>query len=131
MISTMKFKLFPSSTVMRFSLIATIVTIALSLLSMGFLGIGLFYIASALLTPLFPKLPTDIDSWPSDFAWPAVIAMPMLWSIGFLMAGWVYLRLQKLDWTGLTLKTSYIVILLFWNFLIWLLILMSITLETS
>lgn len=127
----MKFKLWPSTSVMRFSLIAFIVSLALSLFSMGILGGLLYYIALPLLALIFPKLPTDINAWHGDWVWPAMISMPMLWAFGFLIAGWVYLYLKKLDWTILTLKTSYIVILLFWNFMIWLILLLNISPEMS
>lgn len=127
----MKFKLLPQTKVMRFSLIAFILSIIISLLSMGFLGIGLYYIAAAPLALLFPNIPSDMNTWHGDWVWPAMIGIPMLWSCGFLIAGGVYLFLQKQDWTNLTLKTSYIVILLLWNLLIWLVLLMNVTPEMS
>ncbi len=127
----MKFKLWPQTKVMRFSLIAFILSIIISLLSMGFLGIGLYYIAAAPLALLFSNVPSDMNTWHGDWVWPAMIGIPMLWSCGFLIAGAVYLFLQKQDWTNLTLKTSYIVILLLWNLLIWLVLLMNVTPEMS
>ena len=116
---------------MKFSLIAFILSLALSLLSMGFLGIGLFYIAAAPLALIFPNLPTDINSWHGDWVWPALISIPMAWSFGFLLSGWAYSYFKQLDWTVLTLKTSYIVILLSWNLLIWLIFLLNISPEIS
>ena len=127
----MKFKLFPKTKVMRFSLIAFILTIILSLLSMGFLGGGLYLIAAPALALLFPNASIDINTWPGDWVWPAMISMPLLWSGGFLMAGAVQLYLEKLNWTNLTLKTSYVFILLLWNLLIWAVVLMNITPEMS
>jgi len=127
----MKFKLWPKTTVMRFSLVAFILIIILSVLSMGFLGIGLYFIASPALALLFPNIPNDMNTWHGDWVWPAMISMPIIWSSGFLIAGGVYQFLQKLDWTNLTLKTSYIVILLLWNLLIWFILLMNITPKLS
>jgi len=127
----MKFKLLPQTKVMRFSLIAFILSIIISLLSMGFLGMGLYFIASAPLTLLFPNVPSDMKTWHGDWVWPAMISIPMVWAFGFLIAGGMYLFLQKQDWTNLTLKTSYIVILLLWNLLIWLVLLMNVTPEIN
>ena len=127
----MKFKLWPNTKVMRFSLIAFILSILLSLFSMGFLGAGLYFIAAKPLALLFPNVSSDMNTWRGDWVWPAMISLPMLWSLSFLIAGRVYLFLQKQDWTNLTLKTSYIVILLLWNLLIWFVLLMNIKPEMS
>ena len=111
-------KLFPSTKVMRFSLVAFIVTLALGLLSMGFLGIGLYYIVSPILDLRFP----DLDSMHGDWVWPALILSGMLWSIGFLFAGWLYLFLKKhpsLNWSKSILITAYIIVLLLWALIIW------------
>jgi len=127
----MAFKFWPTSKLMRFSIIAFILSIILSVISMGFLGAGLFFIAAAPLNILFPNVSSDMNTWHGDWIWPAMIGMPIIWSFAFLIAGAVCLHLQKLDWTDLTVKTSYIVILLIWNFLIWLLLLLNVTPEMS
>ncbi|MGK0270420.1 MAG: hypothetical protein ACI88H_001066 [Cocleimonas sp.] len=127
----MKFKLWPTSKVMQFSLIAFIISIVVSLLSIGFLGIGLFYVASPVLTLFFPSISNNLNTWHGDWIWPAMIGIPIVWSFGFLIAGRMYLHLESLDWTHLTVKTSYIVILLFLNILLWLILLMSITPEMA
>ena len=127
----MKFKLFPKTKVMRFSLIAFILVFICSFLSMGLLGGGLFYVASPALALLLPNAPLDINAWHGDWVWPALLSMPMLWSFSFLFAGATYLYFEKLDWTKLTLKTSYVVILLLWNLLIWSVFVMNITAEMS
>lgn len=127
----MKFKFWPKTKVMRFSVIAFIISLVLSVLSMGFLGIGLYFIAAAPLALLFPSLPNNMDTWHGDWVWPAMIGMPLLWSFGFLIAGWIYLYLEKLDWTELTKKTSYIVVLLLWNIFTWLMLLVNVTPEMT
>jgi len=127
----MKFKFWPKTKVMRFSVIAFTLSIIISLFSMGFLGLGLYFIASPILTLLFPNVPSDMNTWHGDWVWPAMISLPMIWSFSFLIAASVYLYLQKLDWTNLTLKTCYIVILLLWNLLIWLVLLLNVMPEMS
>lgn len=122
----MKLKLWPSSSVMRFSVIAFIVCLILSILSMGFLGVGLFYVASGAIGLFFSDIPNNMNTWRGDWVWPAMIAIPMLWSFGFLIAGKAFLYFQQLDWTNLTLRTSYIVILLFLNLLLWLVLLLNV-----
>ena len=123
----MKLKLFPKTKVMRFSLIAFIAVIVLAFLSMGLLGGGLYFVASPLLALLLPNAPLDINAWHGDWVWPAMISMPLLWAVSFLIAGAAYLYFEKLDWTKLTLKTSYVVILLLWNIAIWTAFVKSIT----
>ena len=127
----MKIKLWPNTKVMQFSLIVFILSILLSLFSMGFLGAGLYFIAAKPLALLFPNVPSDMNTWRGDWVWPAMISLPILWSFSFLIAGRVYLYLQTKDWTKLTLKTSYIVILLISNLLIWFTLLSFITPEMS
>ena len=112
-------KVFPSTTVMRFSLISFIITLALGLLSMGFLGIGLYYLVSPILNLYFPP----IDSLHGDWAWPAMIISGMVWSFAYPIAGWVYLHLTRFDWTRMTKVLAYIFILLLWDLILWALIL--------
>ena len=114
-------KLFPTTKVMRFSLLAFIATLALGLLSMGFLGIGLYYLVSPILDLKFP----DLDSLHGDWVWPALILSGMFWSLAFLLAGWVYSFLTRHDWTKLTKVLAYIFILLLWDMILWAVILSS------
>ena len=116
---------------MRFSLIAFIMSLGSSILSMGFLGIGLFFIAAPVLTIIFPNVPKDMNTWQGDWVSPAMIGIPILWSFGFLIAGCIYLYLKQLDWTHLTLKTSYAVTLLLFNALLWLLLLLTVNPQIS
>lgn len=111
-------KLIPTTKVMRFSLLAFIATLALGLLSMGFLGIGLYYVVSPILDLKFQ----DLDSLHGDWVWPALILSGMFWSFGFLFAGWLYLYLEKhrtINWSKPILTTIYIIVLLLWALIIW------------
>ena len=104
---------------MRFSLLAFVITFVLALFSMGFLGLLLYYLVSPILDLGFP----DLDSMHGDWVWPALIMSGMLWSLAFLVAGWVYLNLTRFDWTRMTKVLAYIFILLFWDMILWALIL--------
>lgn len=112
----MKFTPWINTKVMRFSLIALVLTIIISPLSMGLLGTALYFTVSAPLALLFPS---DINTRQADWLRLAMIGVPILWSCGFLIAACVYSFLEALDWTTLTLKTSYIVVLLLWDLLLW------------
>ena len=119
----MKFKFWPSSKVMRFSLLGFILCIVLSLLSMGLLGTALFFVAAPTLEIFFPQMSSDLNTISGNWVWPTMIGMPLLWSVGWLMAGRAYLHVDALDWTNMTKKTGYVVILLIWNLLVWLFLL--------
>ena len=106
---------------MRFSLVAFIITLALGLLSMGFLGIGLYYIVSPILDLRFP----DLDTLHGDWVWPALILSGMFWSFGFLIAGWIYIYLSRFNWTKPTLITIYILTQLLWALVLWSMILIG------
>jgi len=114
-------KILPTTKAMRFSLLGFIITLALGLLSMGFLGAGLYSLVSPLLNLKFP----DLNSLHGDWVWPALILAGMFWSFGFLIAGWVYLYLSRFNWSKAILIAVYILILLIWASIIWALILMG------
>lgn len=73
---------------MKRSLIAFALALVLSFLSMGALG-GLLYYACY---PLFAPFYGDLNGWRGDWVWPATIGAGMLWSLSFLVAGWVGVR---------------------------------------
>ena len=110
---------------MRFSVIAFLLSFLVSILSKGILGEILFLIATKPLALFFPTTPSDVDNWKGEWVNSAMIVIAILWSFAFLIAAFVCLRLEKLNWTKLTLKTSYMVILLVWNFLLWCLLLLN------
>ena len=104
---------------MRFSVISFVITLALGLLSMGFLGVALYTLVSPILKLYFLPL----DSMHGDGVWPALILVGIAWSFAFLVAGWVYLHLTGLEWTKMTKVLFYVFILLLWDLLLWIMIL--------
>ena len=67
------------------SVIAFIAVAILGLLSMGALGGGLYYAAYPFLEPCYG----NPDEWRGDWVWPAMILAGMLWSLSFLVAGYL------------------------------------------
>jgi hypothetical protein len=96
----------------RFSILAFIVTLGLGLLSMGALGLALYYL-------VFPFLNKDIDSLHGDSAWPTIILVGMLWSFGFLFAGLAHHYLIKWKSAKYIAKTAYVFILWLWILILW------------
>lgn len=124
----MKFQFWKTLKVMRLSAIAFVISFICSLFSLGVIGKGLFSVALPILNLFFPD---GIDSWSGDWVRPVMICVPIVWSFGFLIAGRLYLYLEKLEWTKLTLQVSYIVVLLLWNLMIWFVLFISIKPELS
>ena len=112
-------QLFPSSNIMKFSIICFIITLALGLLSMGFLGQILYYLISPILNLKFPP----INSWHGDWVWPALIYVSILWAFAFLIAGRTSLLLIKFGWPKSVLYGIYICILLIWDLFLWFMVL--------
>jgi hypothetical protein len=52
-------------------------------LSMGMLGLVLYYLVSPLLNVWFSPL----EAWDQSQVWPVIIAMPIVWAPAFLIAG--------------------------------------------
>ncbi len=102
------------SGVTRFSVISFLVTGALGLLSMGALGAGLYYPVSFLLK----KYPT-LNEWHGDWVWPAIIAVGMFWSLGFLFGGVAWHYLVKVTSSKLILYAAYLFILWLWAAILW------------
>ncbi len=97
------------------SAIAFLIAGALGLLSMGFLGASLYY---AVLFALPSSLP-HLDSIGGDWVWPAVIMVGMLWSIAFLIAGFLNNRLIARGMrTGLR-RAVYVFVLWLWAYALW------------
>lgn len=71
------------------SLVAFVVALVLSILSMGFLGAALYYACYPVLAPFYGN-PND---WTGDWVWSAIITAGILWSFSFLAAGWFNLHL--------------------------------------
>jgi hypothetical protein len=66
----------------KFSLLGFFIVAGLGLLSMGLLGLLLYYPVAFLLSS-FPAF----NDWHGDWVWPVLIGVGMFWSIGFILAG--------------------------------------------
>ncbi len=105
------------SSVTRFSLIGFLVAAALSIFSIGILGLSLYY-------PVAPLLPYTIDDLHGDSTWPAIIMAGLAWSVGFLLAALVlhYSKRLKSRWA---ITAMYIFVLWIWDYVVWFVILYS------
>lgn len=65
------------------SLVAVLLAAVGAFLSMGLLGLVLYYLVSPVLNWWFPPL----DAWDQSLVWPVIIAMPILWAPAFIVAG--------------------------------------------
>ncbi len=105
---------------MKWSLIGFGVSLALGLLSMGALGAALYYVGYPIFAPFYGNL----NDWTGDWVWPTVIFAGMLWSVSFLAAGFLDLRLEAHD-TPMWLRViAYIAVLwagavIVWAVLLW------------
>lgn len=107
---------------LRKSIIAALVVAALGLLSMGILGLVLYYLTYPLHYPLLG----DIDDWEgTDLFWPSIILAGMLWAVCFPVAGYVDLRLKQADRPRWVRRAAYLAILWLGAGLIWLVVAMT------
>ncbi len=106
---------------MKRSILAFVVMLALGLLSMGALGLALFYSVYPLLVPFFG----DPNDWHGDWVWPSVIVAGMGWSFSFLAAGLLNRRLEQAGWGAVYRKLVYAAILWLGAAMIWFLLLLG------
>jgi hypothetical protein len=92
----------------KFSVIAFVIALILGLMSLGAQGYGVYYAVEF-------ALPVSIDSIHGDSVWPSTILAGMAWSPGFLLAGWICLRINNKP----VMWMSYVVILWAWDYLVW------------
>lgn len=76
---------------MQRSIIAFATVIALNFLSMGMLGLVLYYVTYPVLFPIYG----DINDWRGDWVWPTVLVAGWAWACSFLLAGYINLRLER------------------------------------
>lgn len=76
-------------------------------LSMGLLGLALYYPVSPLLNVWFPPL----EAWDQSQVWPVIIAMPIVWAPAFLIAGIVNRQTKLRGWSRRARIALYIGIL--------------------
>ena len=94
---------------------AFLVTMLLGLLSMGLLGGALYYGVGFALPAAYPS----IDDLHGDWVWPAFIAVGMGWSLGFLQAGALNLRLGRHSVAAGWRHLVYGLVLWAWAWLLW------------
>ena len=95
---------------------AFLLTGLLGLLSMGLLGGALHYAVCFALPASYPS----IDDFHGDWVWPAFIAVGMGWSLGFLPAAALNLRLERKGVAALWRRLIYGLVLWVWALLLWL-----------
>lgn len=108
---------------MKKSVIAFAVAFVLALVSMGALGACLYYPAMPVLGPLFGSL----DDWEGDWVWPATIIAGMLWSVSFLLAGWMDVALRQRDIARSLRRAVYVATLWLGDVAVWMLVLATMT----
>ncbi|MGE0313375.1 MAG: hypothetical protein AB7P21_17330 [Lautropia sp.] len=98
------------------SSLAFLATAALGLLSMGLQGGALYHAVRPALPASYPH----IDDVHGDWVWPAVIVIGIAWSLGFLLAGALNLRLERAGLAAAWRRVAYVVVLWLWALLLWL-----------
>ena len=94
---------------------AFLATLLLGLLSMGLLGGALYHAVRFALPASYPS----IDDIHGDWVWPAFLAVGMGWSLGFLQAGALNLRLERKGVAALWRRLAYGLVLWVWAWLLW------------
>ncbi|HMJ70732.1 MAG TPA: hypothetical protein VK508_17640 [Cyclobacteriaceae bacterium] len=94
----------------KFSVIAFAIALILGLMSLGAEGFGIYYAVGF-------GLPVSIDSLRGDAFWPSTILAGMAWSIGFLIAGWICVRIRS--YNKYTIWLIYVAILWIWDYIVW------------
>jgi hypothetical protein len=97
------------------SFLAFVITLALGLLSMGLLGAALYFAVYIALPASYPFL----NDARGDWVWPATIAIGMGWSLAFVVAGAINLRLERKSRKATLRRFIYIAILWVWAFILW------------
>ena len=90
-------------------------TLLLGFVSMGLLGLALYYPVAPVLRLRFAAQ----DAWLGDWVWPAVIGVGMGWSVGFLIAGVVNHFLVKQGWRASLRGLTYLGLLWLWDLVVW------------
>lgn len=101
------------------SVIAGVAVAVLGLLSMGLLGLALYYLTY----PAHYLLLGHIDGWEgTDLFWPTIIWTGMLWSACFPAAGVIDGRLQRAGAGTVPRVLAYLAVLWLGAALIWILV---------
>ncbi|WP_448251032.1 hypothetical protein [Ottowia oryzae] len=100
------------------SWLAALAVVLLGLVSMGALGGLLYFAVAPAVWPLFGNL----NDWRGDGVWPATVAVGMLWSLGFVLAGWLNQRWLARGWSPRRRRLAYAVVLWLGAALLWVLV---------
>ena len=100
------------------SWLAALAVAPLGLVSMGALGGLLYFAVAPAVWPLFGNL----NDWRGDGVWPATVAVGMLWSLGFVLAGWLNQRWLARGWSPRRRRLAYAVVLWLGAALLWVLV---------
>ena len=76
------------------SLVASVLAAFGAFLSLGVLGLLLYYLVSPALDLVYPPL----EAWDQTVVWPLIVAAPLLWSPSFVVAGLLNRRLKIGGW---------------------------------
>ena len=100
------------------SWLAALAVVLLGLVSMGALGGLLYFVVAPVVWPVFGNL----NDWRGDGVWPATVAVGMLWSLGFVLAGWLNQRWLARGWSPRRRRLAYAVVLWLGAALLWVLV---------
>ena len=103
------------------SWLAALAVVLLGLVSMGALGaLGglLYFVVAPVVWPVFGNL----NDWRGDGVWPATVAVGMLWSLGFVLAGWLNQRWLARGWSPRRRRLAYAAVLWLGAALLWVLV---------
>lgn len=88
------------------SIVATVLAAVGGFVSLGTLGLVLYGAASPVLLRLFPPL----DAWDQTLVWPLLIAVPIVWSPVFVVAGLLNRRWRLAGWRRAMRIAAYVVL---------------------
>lgn len=99
----------------KWSLVASVVTLILGFLSMGALAGSLYYACYPLLAPFYGNL----NDWRGDWVWSAAIWAGILWPVSFIAAGMLNLQLEGQGISALWRGGAYLAVLWAGALMIW------------
>jgi len=101
------------------SMFAALLAVVGAFLSMGLLGLVVYYLVSPVLNVWFPPL----EDWDQSLVWPIIIAMPVLWAPALVVAGIVNRSTKLGGWSRRRRISLYLAIIWGASLLVWLLLL--------
>ena len=96
-----------------------LLTVVGAFLSMGMLGLALYFLVSPVLNLWFPPL----DVWNQSLVWPVIIAVPIVWAPAFVVAGIVNRQTKQRGWSRRGRIALYLGIIWLAAILAWLILL--------